>query len=391
MTLPMSLAPCTDPLCAVHGYGALASEPALADMVRREAATIGDDAIPTCARMVLRAWDRMDAIQLLARERPVTSYEGAQFVIPVAYTSPVAPGERVELVTYPDQHIESPMRVLQFRPKALHVSGAMHDGWVINDILLDGISQIAPHHDLPAALFTTAFPSVTAFREVAGAGEIRIIATRTGKTPMPIYGVLSGSVRAAHRLTQRQISLLNEAWTNIVGSPPEGVTDAAVPGGALAVGVAVESTGPAPVKVRMMGSSSVRVDDAGNAIPGQRVRLELPFTPVGPGSRMTVTRFARAAMRADGLQLAVKTPGDWRIHEIRVGAQACFRTPDRQGAARWFEGPYVLTAAILADPTNAAQRIRFGELAIDDQFEIDVENVGREMQAFSADLVGVAL
>ncbi len=210
MTLPTPIAPCIDLNCAVHGYG-LSPTPGT-----EEAKHTNLDAFtPRCARQVLRAYDRAGAIALLEREVPTKS-EGAHFMIPIAHEM-VQPGQRVELGAIPDANLnDRTIRVLGFHATRLDVSAAMHEGWVINDILLDGVSQLGEHRDLPAALFSPAFPNLRAFRHIPGESQIRVIVTRTGALPSPFYSVMHGLATTRRRLSDGQVAELVAAWDRIV-------------------------------------------------------------------------------------------------------------------------------------------------------------------------------
>lgn len=227
--LPMPFVPCTDAHCSVHGYG-LHPVPGT-----EEAKYTNPELSPRCARQILRAYDRAPAIALLEREAPNMS-SGRQFMIPLARASEmVQPGQTVAIEAVPDKNLTDPgMRVLGFQATRFDVSDAMHDGWIINDILFDGRSQLGDHRDIPSAFFSAAFPNLRAFDYVHGESLIRVIATRTGPTPSPFYGLMAGLAHTGRRLSEGQIAELVEAWGRIVegkgehhapiGSPPSDVT-----------------------------------------------------------------------------------------------------------------------------------------------------------------------
>lgn len=188
--------PCTDPACGVHGHGA--------DPDAHEA---------TCARQILRAYDRPGAIALLDQQ-PTVSLELGETRSVIPLTSPltemaglglIQPGQRFTILVQADQVLADQAKiggvgarhVRSFRPEHLYLSGAGTENgaadWVVNDIVLDGRSQIAPHLDLPGTVFGSGtLGTLRTFDRISGEAPIEITVTYVGSNPTPFFGSLIG-------------------------------------------------------------------------------------------------------------------------------------------------------------------------------------------------------
>ena len=173
----MQLQPCTDPRCAVHARGA---DPAKV-------------AAFTCARQVLRAYDRADAIVLLEQELTSPDVGGQRVVIPFQ-SSALAAGQSERIaMTKPRQPQRQPHT---FRAERLFFSRASDLAtWRIDDILMNGRSQLDGHGRLPAELFSSdvAGPGLRAFDRIEKPLEIEIVVTRTsGEGPATLIASVVG-------------------------------------------------------------------------------------------------------------------------------------------------------------------------------------------------------
>jgi hypothetical protein len=187
--------PCVDPACRVHGRGA---DPEAREVPRPN----------PCARQILRAYDRPGAIALLERQ-PVESSELGEErnVLGLSSASPESPGaikpgqSHTILVqaSQPRLLVTDGRHVRSFRPERLFLSAAGTEGgaadWVVNDVVLDGRSQIAPHRDLPGAIFgTEMLGTLRAFDRISGEAPIQVTVTYVGSNPLgvPFYASLVG-------------------------------------------------------------------------------------------------------------------------------------------------------------------------------------------------------
>jgi len=184
------LAPCLDDRCPIHARGA-----------DRERASRR-----TCARQILRAYDRDGAIELLEQEAPLPEIGSQRVIVPIA-CSPIGAGQSARISV---SSIEgtSPRRVHRFRAERI----VLHQGdasWRIDDILMDGKSQIAPHRGLPAELFFSRVSSagICVFDRIAQPLSIEILVTRLGGS---VRDVLTGGIIGQATYEPRVLSVRSE-------------------------------------------------------------------------------------------------------------------------------------------------------------------------------------
>ena len=180
--------PCLDRACGVHGRGAAGAREVI------------------CARQILRAYDRPGAIALL-EQQPVESCEfGEQRnVLPLSSASPesyglIQPRQNCTIVAHanpqpPRQNVGR--RVRSFRPERLFLSAAGTAGgaadWVVNDVVLDGRSQLAPHRNLPGEIFG-ALGTLRTFDRISGEAPVQVTVTYVGSNSLgvPFFASLVG-------------------------------------------------------------------------------------------------------------------------------------------------------------------------------------------------------
>jgi hypothetical protein len=209
MTKP-DLQPCTDPACGVHGHGA---DP--------DARTV------TCVRQILRAYDRPGAIALLDQQ-PIESFELGEERSVIPLSSPpgklvgtkgqpglIQPGQSFTILVTANQAVSDfaklrgvrARHVRSFRPAHLSISSAGTEGgaadWIVNDVVLDGRSQFAPHRNLPGAIFgSQTSGTLHAFDRISGEAPIEVTVTYVGARPTPFFGTLVGSFTYDRRSIQ---------------------------------------------------------------------------------------------------------------------------------------------------------------------------------------------
>ncbi len=155
----MSVQPCADPRCSVHARGA---DPAAVSAL-------------TCARQVLRAYDRADAIALLEQEAPWPAAGGHRVLLSLR-SSPLAAGQSERVVAA----ISSRRQVHHFRAERILLTA--DPGWRVDDVLMGGKSQVAPHGKLPAELFGSHVvgSGIRAFDRIARPIDVELAVTRVG-------------------------------------------------------------------------------------------------------------------------------------------------------------------------------------------------------------------
>ena len=105
----------------------------------------------TCARQILRAHDRADAIALLEQEHPPRIEAGASRILFPFQSSSLAAGQS-------DRAFQKNRRVYSFRPERLILGGSaeprLGSSWRVDDIFVNGKSQFGVHGKLPSELFS---------------------------------------------------------------------------------------------------------------------------------------------------------------------------------------------------------------------------------------------
>jgi hypothetical protein len=172
---------CVDPDCGVHGRG---SDP--------------DTHRVTCARQILRAYDRPGAIALLEQQLVESCEFGEErSILPLSSASVedpglIQPGQSCMVVARANsQQVEQipRRRARSFRPERLFLCAAGTAGgtadWIVNDIFLGGRSQVAPHRDLPGAIFgTEVLGTLRTFDRISGEAPIQLTTTYVGSNPL---------------------------------------------------------------------------------------------------------------------------------------------------------------------------------------------------------------
>ncbi len=173
-TTHVATQPCLDLRCPIHAHGA--------DLARTQRLT--------CARQVLRAYGRPDLIPLLDHGHPLPS-EGAQRVVWRLQSSPIAAGQSGRIVP---QQTSPGRRIHHFRAERIILQEG--ECWRIDDILMGGKSQIAPHEKLPAALFgSQVLGASLLFDRIARPLDMEFAVTRLGNagTGLLIGGILGSA------------------------------------------------------------------------------------------------------------------------------------------------------------------------------------------------------
>jgi len=178
-----SVEPCVDHRCPIHARGA--------DPTRASALT--------CARQILRAYDRADAIALLEQASPPPD-AGSNRVLLQLRSLPIAVGAsgRLELIGHAETvhgETRTDRRLMHhFRAERIFLPDDAQS-WRVDDVVMGGKSQIAPHGRLPAELFGhRVADTVRAFDRIARPIGIEIAVTRVGESRFDsLHGAVLGS------------------------------------------------------------------------------------------------------------------------------------------------------------------------------------------------------
>ncbi len=176
--LATSVSPCLDIRCPVHARGA---DPARASLW-------------TCARQILRAHDRADAIALLGQESPPPDLGSSRVILQLRSSSPLGTGQSERLT--PIAPAGPPRRPIHYFRAERLLLGANDDSWRVDDFLLGGRSQIAPHGRLPAEMFSNrvAGAGLRVFDRIAAPLQVELAVTRVhGTNPKILIGAILGS------------------------------------------------------------------------------------------------------------------------------------------------------------------------------------------------------
>lgn len=255
MPIP-KLQPCLDPACDVHVGG---TAPKI-----------------HCARQILRAYDRPGAIALL--EQPsakFTELGEKRTLLPLSAGVRILPGQQCQINAWANKG-DPKCRIRSFHPDSLifgtnNVPGP--ENWIVNDLVMDGRSQLSPHRDLPG-LFFNAPGSMRVFDRISGGARVELTLTYVGEKSLgdTPYACLCGvitfkrrevklggghlragevrelTVRAEHAVEVFRVSILGPADRIVVSDIRYGgVSQFSVPGdipGQLCESLALASSRP---------------------------------------------------------------------------------------------------------------------------------------------------
>lgn len=411
-----SVEPCVDSGCPVHARGA---DPARASAL-------------TCARQVLRAHDRADAIVLLEQEPPSYCDVGAvRVVLPLRFP-PLSAGQSEQVMAEPVSPRETPpwatrlaRRIHSFRPERvlLKVDGPtqrLGSSWRVDDVLVNGKSQLGTHGRLPAELFCNhvAGAGVRVFDRAADPVRVEVCVTRlTGEGQDALVGAVLGSatyepravpLRSETRVRAGEIDRVSrvceqpvELYQLVI---PEGDADwvvsdiriedvsqfsqaGDVPGEMFAEGM-VDSfmqfgTVGAGERVEVV-VTYVGADPEGAVFSAElrgqepEVRLiSLHSDRVLPGTTMEVERVAEEPLQVG--RLVVEGGADWAIHDVRIDDVSRLSRPGD------------LPGNLLAEDASTTV-LRLGLIAAGSRVQLVVTYVGAdpEGRALSAQIRGLA-
>ena len=166
--------PCTDDRCPVHARGA---DPARVSPL-------------TCARQVLRAYDRADAVALLEQEPPLRDPGERRVLLQLRPSSPLSAGQSETLVL---REVPQGRRIHHFRAGRILLRG--DPSWRVDDVVMGGRSQIHPHGRLPSEMFDARIAGVglCVFDRIAQPLHVEVSVTRVdAERPDVMIGAIVG-------------------------------------------------------------------------------------------------------------------------------------------------------------------------------------------------------
>ncbi len=176
-SIRMPIQPCLDVRCPVHARGV----------------AFTDNTALTCARQILRAYDRADAIALLEQEPPLPDPGGSRVLLQIRSSLlHVGQSERITAAISTEY---SGREVHQVRPERILLNHSEASQWRVDDVLIGGRSQVSPHGRLPGELFSSHFTGagIHVFDRIARPLQVELAVTRVGGAqPGYLYGAVIG-------------------------------------------------------------------------------------------------------------------------------------------------------------------------------------------------------